>query len=213
MNHFNVNHCLFVLNRKISYSYIQYSSYLLFSNSKHRLKTEFWLDERKEKKCHSRSFVKNLHRTYRSLCLGVTFIVRLFILIDRLTRKIFTFIEKLIRIIERVRGWIKMLKSIFSAVHLIIARLMILTFKIYQIFYLLSILFEPFSKRTFEKSVRSFSHFLYDYYSSNGACYTLKARTHHVVSRIRARWKKDRIIFNDVDDDDIYYDAVNGEYQ
>jgi hypothetical protein len=103
-----------------------------------------------------------------------------------------------------------MLRSIFSAVHLIVARLMILTFKIYQIFYLLSILFEPFSNRTFEKAVRSFSHFLYEYYSSNGACYTLKARVHHVINRIRERWKEDRIIVND---DDIFYDALNEEYQ
>jgi hypothetical protein len=104
-----------------------------------------------------------------------------------------------------------MLRSIFSAVHLIIARLMILTFKIYQIVYLLSNLFEPFSNRTFEKAVRSFSHFLYEYYSSNGACYTLKARTHHFINRIRTRWKKeDNIILHD---DDLYYDALNEEYQ
>lgn len=99
-----------------------------------------------------------------------------------------------------------MLRSIFSALHLIIARLMILIFKIHQIIYLLSILFEPFSNRTFEKSVRTFSHFLYEYYSSNGACYTLKARVHHVINRIRTRWKIKKLI---ITDDDIYYDALN----
>jgi hypothetical protein len=183
--------------------------FVSFSYRKHRLKSEFWLNEN-ENKIRSRSFFTNLHRTYRSLCLSITFIVRLFILIDRIVRKIFAFIETLIRIARLVHGWIQMLRSIFSAVHLIIARLMILTFKIYRIFYLLSNLFEPFSNRTFEKAVRSFSHFLYAYYSSNGACYTLKARTRNVISIIRARWKKNQIV---VHDDDVYYDALNEEYQ
>jgi hypothetical protein len=179
--------------------------------SKHRLKADFWSNERHEKRIYSRTFFNNIHRTYRSICLSITFIVRLFILIDRVTRKIFTFIEKLIRIIRIVHGWIQMLRSIFSALHLIMARLMILTFKIYQIFYLLSILFEPFSNRTFEKAVRSFSHFLYKYYSSNGACYTLKARVHHFIDMIRTKWQRTKIIV--YDDDDVFYDALNEEYQ
>ena len=198
---------MFDLNRKILLFNILF---ICFSSSKHRLKSEFWSDESSEKKFRSRSFFTNLQRTYRSLCLSIAFIVRLFILIDHIAGKIFTFIEKLIRIFRIVNGWIQMLRSIFSAVHLIIARLMMLTFKIYQIFYLLSKLFEPFSNRTFEKAVRSFSHFLYEYYSSNGACYTLKARTRHVIGIIRARWKLNQII---VHDDDIYYDALNEEYQ
>ncbi len=178
--------------------------------SKHRLKVDFWSNERQEKRIYSRSFFNNIHRTYRSLCLSITFIVRLFILIDRLTRRIFIFIEKIIRIIRIVHGWIQMLRSIVSALHLIMARLMILTFKIYQIFYLLSILFEPFSNRTFEKAVRSFSHFLYKYYSSNGACYTLKARVHHFIHMIRTKWQRnERIVY----DDDVFYDALNEEYQ
>jgi hypothetical protein len=179
--------------------------------SKHRLGADFWSTERHEKQIYSRSLIHNIHRTYRSLCLSLTFIVRLFILIDRVTRKIFTFIEKLIRIIRIVNGWIQMLRSIFSALHLIIARLMILTFKIHQIFYLLSILFEPFSKRTFEKAVRSFSHFLYKYYSSNGACYTLKARVHHFIDMVRTKWKRTEVFV--FDDDDVFYDALNEEYQ
>lgn len=101
-----------------------------------------------------------------------------------------------------------MLRSIVSALHLLMARLMILTFKIYQIFYLLSILFEPFSNRTFEKSVRSFSHILYRYYSSNGACYTLKARVSHLVHMIRQRWHNHRKILID---EEIFYDALNDE--
>lgn len=103
-----------------------------------------------------------------------------------------------------------MLRSILSAIHLLMARLMILIFKIYQIFYLLSILFEPFSNRTFEKTVRSFSHLLYRYYSSNGACYTLKARVSHLVHTIRQRWQIHRQILID---DEIFYDALNEEYQ
>jgi hypothetical protein len=183
---------------------------IVSSISKHRLKSDLWSGERREKKLYSRSLFNSIHRTYRSLCLSVTFLVRLFILIDRITRQILTFIEKLIRIIRIVHGWIQMLRSIFSAIHLIIARLMILTFKIYQIVYLLTILFEPFSNRTFEKVVRSFSHFLYEYYSSDGACYTLKARVHHFVNRIRARWQNNgRFVY----DGEIYYDALNEEYQ
>lgn len=106
-----------------------------------------------------------------------------------------------------------MLKSIISALHLLITNLMILIFKIHQILTLLTILFEPFSKRTFEKAVRSFSHFLYDYYSSNGACYTLKARVYHIINQIRTKWKLHQIIINHDDDNEIYYDASNEEYQ
>lgn len=102
-----------------------------------------------------------------------------------------------------------MFRSIFSAMHLLLERFMILIFKIYQIFYLLSILFEPLSNRTIEKAVRTFSHFLYKYYSSNGACYTLKARVYHVIKTIRSktRTKRSRTI-----DEEIFYDALNEFY-
>jgi hypothetical protein len=180
-----------------------------FLNSKYHVKSNIWSNEKSGKKFHTKSLFTNIHRTYRSLCLSITFIVRLFILIDQITRRFFIFIEKIIRIIRIVHGWIQMLQSIFTALHLIISRLMILTFKIYRIFYLLSILFEPFSNRTFEKAVRSFSHFLYEYYSSNGACYTLKARTYHFLSKVRAKWNKNQLM---ITDDDIYYDALNEEY-
>lgn len=176
----------------------------LFSN---RLKFSLWSKARHEKKFdYSRSLFSNIHRTYRSLCLSLTLLVRLFIFIDRLTRRIILFLETLFRILQIVQGWIDMLRSILSALHLLMARLMILTFKIYQIFYLLSILFEPFSNRTFEKTVRAFSRFLYRYYSSNGACYTLKARVYHLIHMIRIRWPKHRKILHD---EDIFYDALN----
>jgi hypothetical protein len=88
---------------------------------------------------------------------------------------------------------------------------MLLSSSVYRIFHLLSILFEPLSNRTFEKGVRSFSHFVFYYYSSNGACYTLQARTRHIVGRVKARWKKNE---NYIDDDsEIYYDAFDEEYQ
>ncbi|CAF1129364.1 unnamed protein product [Adineta steineri] len=201
---------LFKTKKQYRYKPFQRSSLLARFKSKYRLKSEYWPLEKPQPKFRSRSLFSNLHRTYRSLCLSVTFIVRLFIIIDRITRKILRFIETLIRIIHTVHGWIQMLRSIFSAIHLIIARLMNLTFKIYQIFYLLSILFEPFTNRTFEKTVSSFSNFFYKYYSSNGGCYTLKARTYHIINGIRMRWKKPNMI---TCDEDIYYDALNEEYQ
>lgn len=175
-------------------------------NSKSRLKAEYGFREVTDKRFRSRSVFSKIHRTYRSICVSITFIVRLFIIIDRLIHKWITFIEKILRIIRVVHGWIQMIRSIFSAIHLIVARLMILIFKFYQIFYLLSILFEPLSNGAFQNTVRSFSHFVYEYYSSNGACYTLKARTNHFIRRLRAKWKKTSIT---IVDDDIYYDALN----
>ncbi|CAF2870303.1 unnamed protein product [Rotaria sp. Silwood2] len=98
---------------------------------------------------------------------------------------------------------------------------MILSYCIHQICHSLTILFQPLSNRTFEKAVRSFSHFVFYYYSSNGACYTLQARTRHIVDRVRAPWKKKRNYVNDDDEEeeddddddanDIYYDAYSEE--
>ena len=130
----------------------------------------------------------------------MTFTARLLILIDNVTRRVFTFIENFTRIIRIVCRCMQMLRSILSAIHLLVARLMILIFKVYQIFNLLSILLEPLSNRIFEKIALTFMHSIYEYYSSNGACYSLKVRVKHFVKRIRANWKKD---------DDIYYDAIN----
>ncbi|CAF0749106.1 unnamed protein product [Rotaria sordida] len=200
----------FKSKKKYRHKIFQRPSLFVRFKSKHRLKSDFGFSERQEKKFHSKSFFNNFYRIYYSLCISVTFIIRFVIFIDRIIRKLIIFIEKLIRIIRIVHGWIEMIRSIFLAIYLIMSRLMILIFKIYQIFYLLSILFEPFRNRTFEKAVRSFSHFIYEYYSSNGACYTLKARTNHVIGKIRAKWKKNSIIIHD---DDIYYDALNEEYQ
>ncbi|CAF1106656.1 unnamed protein product [Rotaria sp. Silwood1] len=202
----------FKSKKKYHHKIFQRSSlFVRFKSSKHRLKSDFEFNERRKKKFHFRLFFNNLYRIYHGLCVSVSFLVRFFIFIDRITRKLIIFIETLIQIIRIVHGWIQMIRSIFSAIHLIVSRLMMFLFKIYQIFYLLSVLFEPFWNRTFEKTVRSFSHFIYEYYSSNGACYTLKARTTHVIGKIRAKWKKNSIIV--VNDDDIYYDALNEEYQ
>ncbi|UJR22991.1 hypothetical protein I4U23_026018 [Adineta vaga] len=203
---------LFKSKKQYQYKPFERQSLLVRFKSKYRLKSGYFPGEKSEYKRHRRSLFSNLHRTYRSLCLSVTLIVRLFITIDRILRRIIKLIETIIRIIETVHGWIQMIRSIFSALHLIITCLMILISKIYQIFYLLSILLEPFTNRTFERIFRSFSYFFYKYYSSNGACYTLKARTYHLINRIRMKWKKSSRIITDNVDDDIYYDALNEDY-
>ena len=102
-----------------------------------------------------------------------------------------------------------MIRSIFSALHLALARFMNLISKIYQIFYLLSILFEPLTNRSIEKAVRTFSHCLYKYYSSNGACYTLRARVYHVINIVRSKTRTKRSITND---DEVFYDALTEFY-
>ncbi|CAF0724094.1 unnamed protein product [Rotaria sp. Silwood1] len=184
-------------------------------HSRHRLYSS---EERFKKISRIRHFVNNFYQTYRSLCLFVTFILRLCIVIDRIIRELSMFIEKLIQIIRVIYGWIQMIRSIFSAIHLIMSRIMMLSHCIHRICHLLTILLQPFSNRTFEKAVRSFSHFVFYYYSSNGACYTLQARTRHIVGRVRARWKKKRNYIiddgeeeDDDDDNDIYYDAYSEE--
>jgi hypothetical protein len=156
-------------------------------------------------------FIKNLYQAYHSLCFIFILIIRLFAFIDKITREIFLFIEKVAQIIRVVYGWIQLIRTICSVIHLFISRLMLLSYYLHRIFHLLTILFEPLSNRTFEKSVRNFSHFLFYYYSSNGACYTLQARTRHIVERVRARWKRKYICINQDDDDDIYYDAFGEE--
>ena len=177
---------------------------------RHHLKSELWHNRPRRKRFPLRTLIKNVQQTYQSLCFTVALILRLFILINQIRRKLSIFIQTIVHIIRVVHGWIEMLRSIYAAVHLLLTSLRILVVKIYRIFYLLSVLLEPFSNRSFEKAVRSFSRFLYDYYSSNGACYTLKARTHHIISRVRARWKRSSQL---PDDDDVYYDALNKEYQ
>ncbi|CAF2091781.1 unnamed protein product [Rotaria magnacalcarata] len=195
-------------SKKYQHKLFQRQSLFFRFKSKRRLKSDFGFHEIRTKQTHLRSFFNKVHRAYRSICVSVTLIVRLFIFIDRSIQKLIIFIEKIIRIIQVVHGWIQMVRSIFSAIHLIVSRLMILIFKIYQIIHLLSILFEPFSNGTFQNIVRSFSHFIYDYYSSNGACYTLKARTNNFIGTVRAKWKRNSIA---TIDDDLYYDALNEE--
>jgi hypothetical protein len=174
------------------------------------LKTYF-PDEQFVKKSRTKRFVKNLHQTYQSLCVTITLLFRLFIFIDNLIREIYIFVEKIIQIIRVLHGWILMIRAILSAVHLIASRIMLFSSHVHRIFYLLSLLFEPLWNRTFEKGVSSFSHFVFYYYSSNGACYTLQARTRHIVGRVRARWKRKHNCVTD-DDDDIYYDAFGDDF-
>lgn len=194
---------LFKSRRKKQYQYKPFERQSLFA--RFRSKHHFWSHERR----YSKSLFHRLHRTYRSLCLSISLIVRLFLIFDRCIRKLILFLDRIIRIIRIVHGWIQMVRSIFSAMHLLLARFMILIFKIYQIFYLLSILFEPLSNRTIEKAVRTFSHFLYKYYSSNGACYTLKARVYHVIKTIRLKTRTKR---SRTTDEEIFYDALNEFY-
>jgi hypothetical protein len=162
-----------------------FKNHFYFIISEHHLYT---LEKKFKKKSRTRHFFKNLHQTYRSLCFTVILIIRLFDFIDKITRKIYIYIEKFLRIIKVIHGWIQMIRAIC---------------------YLLSNLFEPLSNRTFEKFVRSFSHFIFYYYSSNGGCYTLQARTRHIVKRVRERWKRKCNEIND--DDDVYYDAFGEE--
>lgn len=161
-------------------------------------------------------FAHNLYQSYRSICLLIALFFRIFIFIDQFIRELYAFIERIIQIIRVIYGWIQMIRAIFSAIHLIVSRTMMLSHRIYHIFYLLSILFQPFSNRKFEKAVRSFSNFVCYYYSSNGACYTLKARTSHIVRSVRARWRSKRYFINNDqdgdDDNDIYYDAFSEEF-
>lgn len=181
----------------------------LFFTRKHRWKTNAYLDTPYYRRSRTSSLLKNLSKTYRTLQDGVLVIFRLFIFIDQITRAVFNFVNNLNRIVCAVYGWIQMLRSVCSALHLIASRLMILSSAVYRIFHLLAILLEPLSNRSMEKAGRAFSHWLFDYYSSNGACYTLKARTHHIVRRVRARWRKNP---NSIDDDDVYYDALDEEH-
>jgi len=94
---------------------------------------------------------------------------------------------------------------------------MLFSSHIYRICKLLAILFEPLRNRSFEQSVRSFSSFVFYYYSSNGACYTLKARTKTIAHCVRARWRREHSWkISEIDDDEtieIFYDASSEEEQ
>jgi hypothetical protein len=197
---------LFILNRKILF-YFSFKNYFSFIISEHYLYTS---NKKLKKKSRTRHIFKNFHQKYRSLCFTVILIIRLFSFIDKITKKIYLYIEKFLRIIKVIHGWIQMIRAICSAIYLLTSRIMLLIYYFHRIFNLLSNLFEPLSNRTFEKFVRSFSHFVFYYYSSNGACYTLQARTRHIVGRVRERWKRKCNGVND-DDNDIYYDAFGDE--
>lgn len=199
------NHFLFVLNRKIDF-FIHFIFRISVFSKHHVYSSNKYV----KRKSRTRHLIKNFRQTYRSLCLTVTFVFRLFIFIDKITRELFIFIEKIIQIIRVIYGWIQMIRAVLSTLHLLTSRFMLLISHFHRIFHLLSILFEPLANRTLEKSVRSFSNFLFYYYSSHGGCYTLQARTRHIVDSVRARWKRKR---NSIDDNDIYYDAFTEEYE
>ncbi|CAF0858581.1 unnamed protein product [Adineta ricciae] len=198
--------------RRQQHNLFHRTSLLVRFSSKHRLKANAYsYEEPLKRKSRAHHLVKNISRTYNSLCLAAAFIFRLFAQIDRFTREIFLFIEKLIQIIRVIHGWIQMLRSILSAIHLIVSRLMILISSIHRLFQLLTLLFQPFSNGQFANVVRSFSCFLFHYYSSNGACYTLHARTRHIVRAVRQRWRRKCA---DVDNgEEIFYDAISDEYE
>ncbi len=205
-NYINVNHFLVILNRKIDFLFCSYL-FLILIFSKHHVYSF-------ERKSRRRNFLKNLHRTYQSFRLIVTFIFRLFIFIDKITKEIFTFVEQIIQIIRVVHGWIQMIRAICTSLHLLINRLMLLSAHIHRLSQLLSVVFQPLSNRTFEKSVRAFSHVFFYYYSSNGACYTLQARTRHIAGRVKARWtRKHQYLYDHDDDNEIYYDAFEEEQE
>ncbi|CAF1279245.1 unnamed protein product [Adineta steineri] len=198
--------------KRHDYKLFNRKSLLICFHSKHRLKSDLYALEEKfpKKKSRSRGIIKNIYQTYQSLSSIVILIFQIFSYIDKITREIFLFIEKLVQIIRVIYGWIQMIRSILSAIHLITTRIIILSSHVHRIFILLSILFQPFANGNFQNSVRSFSHFIFYYYSSNGACYTLQARTRHIVRKVRQRWKNKHNGIND--DDDIYYDAYSDEW-
>lgn len=181
-------------------------------HSKHRLKHQFFPGEKFHRHSRRSSLLNNFYRTYQALHRTVLFLVNVFVFFDQLVRKVSQLIEQICQIIRVVHGWICLIHSVISALHLITSRIMLFSSAAHRIFHLLSILLEPFSNRTIEKFGRAFSHFLFDFYSSNGACYSLKARTHHIVKRVRARWRKSPTFLNE-DSDEIFYDALDYEYQ
>jgi hypothetical protein len=187
-------------------------------SSKHRSSSssslQFWSNQRRAITSPSaRSLSRCCQRIYRSLSLTFIVFLRLFIIVNRFIRTLTILLNKIHHVFALAHGWFIMLRTLISSIYLFVACAMNFIFKIYHIFYLLSILFEPLSKRTFDKAVRSFSHFIYEYYSSNGACYTLKARTRHIIRRVRARWKRTSTISIETvhNEYDVYYDAYNDE--
>lgn len=171
-------------------------------------KTKKILHRTTKRHCRTRSsFLLRCHRTYRTISSSLTLCLKLYLFFARLTRKITILCQRLERISYRIHGWIRLIRAIFSTVHLFVSTLMNFIAKVYQIFDLLTILLQPLTNRTLDKAFRAFSHGFYDYYSSNGACYTLKDRTHQILQRFRARWKSSRITLINQQNDEIFYDA------
>lgn len=174
------------------------------------MKEHLYSGEKFPQRSRRSSLLKNVYRTYQALHSAVFFVVQLFIFLEQSTRRISHFISQICQIIRVVHGWIRLIHAVISALHLITSRLMLISAALHRIFHLLSVLLEPFSNRSIEKFGHAFSHCLFDYYSSNGACYTLKARTHHIVRRVRARWRKTPTLVTD-EANDIFYDALDEE--
>ena len=103
-----------------------------------------------------------------------------------------------------------MIHAILSFLHLIVNRLMLISSHIHRLCRVISILFQPLYNGTFERTIRSFSHFLFHYYSSNGACYTLQDRTRHIARKVKARWVESHRFIH-VDDEEIFYDALDDQ--
>jgi hypothetical protein len=176
------------------------------SISKHSWKTGNYSNETHRRQTHGTLSFRNIYRVYRACHDSVQFIFNLITFVDRLTTRIFIVIEQCNQIIAVVHGWLLLIRSICSGFYLIASRLMILSATFYQIFHLLAILLEPVANRSIENVGRTFSRFLFDYYSSNGACYTLRARTSHIVNRVRTRWRQHQQSL------DIYYDALDYQH-
>ena len=157
------------------------------------------------RRCSTR---RKFAQTSRSIFAAICFCFHLYFFLLRLSRTCSILFDRLVRISRLISQWTKIIRSIFSALHLFIATSMVFIAKLYQIFDLLTILLEPLAHRRLDKAVRAFSHGFHDYYSSNGACYTLKERTNQIFRRVRARWKKRSFPSSqDDDDDDLFYDA------
>lgn len=165
-----------------------------------------------KRKSHRRQFLGNIQRISQSICLFARFIFQLFVWFDQFTRRIFLFVEQICQIIRVVHGWIQLIRAILSFLHLITNRLMLISAHIHRLCRVITILLQPLYNGTFERGVRSFSHSLFYYYSSNGACYTLQDRTRQIARKVKAQWTKNyRHIQEDDDDDEeeIFYDALD----
>lgn len=151
---------------------------------------------------------RRFSRIFRSISSTICFAFRFYFFLIRFTQICTQIFERIDRISRRIGQWIKLIRSIFVAVELFISTLMIFFEKFYQISVLLTILSESLANRSFDKILRTFTNGFADFYSSNGACYTLKDRTNQIIRRVRARWKRSSTFDHD---DEIFYDTYDNE--